>query len=113
MIQYKVTIPQTHCTVVHVHVFQSTKKFGFAVSFLPHLATQQKERERVRKKAIHPFTSPDQVTVYILSCEFQNGYFFIHETFLLLSKQIKGGGYIGNFLLGYYLVFQKKNQIIN
>lgn len=80
MIQYKVTIPQTHCTVVHVHVFQSTKKFGFAVSFLPHLATQQKERERVRKKAIHPFTSPDQVTVYILSCEFQNGYFFIHET---------------------------------
>lgn len=59
MIQNNVTISQECCTVVHVHISQSTKKFGFAVSFLPQMTTQQRERENEKKnKLFTPSLSP-------------------------------------------------------
>lgn len=77
MIQNNVTISQECCTVVHVHIFQSTKKYGFAVSFLPQLATQQRERE-VENEKKNPSYSPlhflPETSVYIVN--FKTRYIF-------------------------------------
>lgn len=75
MIQNNVTISQECCTVVHVHIFQSTKKFGFAVSFLPQMTTQQRERENEEKKRSYsPLHFLPETSVYIVNIKTR--YFF-------------------------------------